>query len=91
MDKKTVALNNGGITEALDFVSETLKRYKQPSKTIYETMLLTEETMVRLMTSASEDEFVKIKIFKNIGIATVTLSVRGTELSSEEKCDAGID
>ena len=91
MDKKTVALNNGGITEALDFVSETLKRYKQPSKTIYETMLLTEETMVRLMTSASEDEFVKIKIFKNIGIATVTLSVRGEELSSEEKFDAGID
>ena len=91
MDKKTVALNNEGITEALDFVSETLKRYKQPSKTIYETMLLTEETMVRLMTSASEDEFVKIKIFKNIGIATVTLSVRGTELSSEEKFDAGID
>ena len=91
MDKKTVALNNEGITEALDFVSETLKRYKQPSKTIYETMLLTEETMVRLMTSASEDEFVKIKIVKNIGIATVTLSVRGTELSSEEKFDAGID
>ena len=91
MDKKTVALSNEGITEALDFVSETLKRYKQPSKTIYETMLLTEETMVRLMTSASEDEFVKIKIFKNIGIATVTLSVRGTELSSEEKFDAGID
>ena len=91
MDKKTVALSNEGITEALDFVSETLKRYKQPSKTIYETMLLTEETMVRLMTSASEDEFVKIKIVKNIGIATVTLSVRGTELSSEEKFDAGID
>ena len=91
MDKKTVALSNEGITEALDFVSETLKRYKQPSKTIYETMLLTEETMVRLMTSASEDEFVKIKIFKNIGIATVTLSVRGEELSSEEKFDAGID
>lgn len=91
MDKKTVALNNEGITEALDFVSETLKRYKQPSKTIYETMLLTEETMVRLMTSASEDEFVKIKIVKNIGIATVTLSVRGIELSSEEKFDAGID
>ena len=91
MDKKTVALSNEGITEALDFVSETLKRYKQPSKTIYETMLLTEETMVRLMTSASEDEFVKIKIFKNIGIATVTLSVRGAELSSEEKFDAGID
>ena len=91
MDKKTVALNNEGITEALDFVSETLKRYKQPSKTIYETMLLTEETMVRLMTSASEDEFVKIKIVKNIGIATVTLSVRGAELSSEEKFDAGID
>ena len=91
MDKKTVALSNEGITEALDFVSETLKRYKQPSKTIYETMLLTEETMVRLMTLASEDEFVKIKIFKNIGIATVTLSVRGAELSSEEKFDAGID
>ena len=91
MDKKTVALNNEGITEALDFVSETLKRYKQPSKTIYETMLLTEETMVRLMASAAKDELVKIKIFKNIGVATVTLSVRGTEISSQEKFDAGID
>ena len=91
MDKKTVALNNEGITEALDFVSETLKRYKQPSKTVYETMLLTEETMVRLMASTTKDETVKIKIFKNIGIATVTLSVPGAELSSEENFDAGID
>ena len=65
MDKKTVALNNEGITEALDFVSETLKRYKQSSKAVYETMLLTEETMVRLMAAATGDETVKIKIIKN--------------------------
>ena len=91
MDKKTVALNNEGITEALDFVSETLKRYKQPSKTVYETMLLTEETMVRLMSAATGDETVKIKIIKNIGIAVVTLSVPGAELSSEEKIGAAMD
>ena len=91
MEKKTVALNNDGITEALDFVSETLKRYKQSLKTVYETMLLTEETMVRLMASISKDENVKIKITKNIGIATVTLSVRGTELLSQEAFDAGMD
>lgn len=58
MDKKTVALNNQGIMEALDFVSETLKRYRQPSKTVYETMLLTEESMVRLMSAATRDETV---------------------------------
>ena len=91
MDRKTVALNNEGITEALDFVSETLKRYKQPSKTVNETMLLTEETMVRLMASTTKDETVKIKIFKNIGIATVTLSVHGAELSAEENFDIGMD
>ena len=91
MDKKTVALNNEGITEALDFVSETLKRYKQPSKTVYETMLLTEETMVRLMSAATGDETVKIKIIKNIGIAVVTLSVPGAELPLEEKIGAAMD
>lgn len=91
MDRKTVALNNEGITEALDFVSETLKRYKQPSKTVYETMLLMEESMVRLMASTTKDEIVKIKMFKNIGIATVTLSVHGDELSAKDNFDIGMD
>ena len=43
--------------------------------------------MVRLMASTTKDEIVKIKMFKNIGIATVTLSVHGDELSAKDNFD----
>ena len=91
MYKKTVALNNQGITDALDFVSDTLKKYKQPSKVIYETMLLTEESMVRLMASATNCETMQIRIKNNIGIATVSLVVQGTEIHLQDGIGTGME
>lgn len=73
-----------GMEEALDFVSETLKQYNQTPKAIYETMLLTEESMMRLISNAPKNETLTIKIKKNIGIATVYLVARGEAVSFNE-------
>ena len=79
--KSVVPADLGGISLTLDFIEETLKKYKFKPSYIRESMLLSEESMVRLIDNASEGDTVHISIKKSHGLAYITLSAPGTELS----------
>lgn len=89
MQKKTVMLDADGIGEALDFISEVLKKSHKSAKTIYEAMLLTEESMVRLMECTEKKERLQISIHKNIGISTIKLTVPGERIAFDGKSSVG--
>lgn len=91
MEKRTIKLDVNGIAEALDFVSETLRKYGQKEKIIYETMLLTEESMVDLMQAAPENSVVQISIRRNIGIATVRLVAPGELMEAGKNVSIDLD
>ena len=89
MQKKMVALDTGGIEEALNFISESLKKSHKSEKTVYEAMLLTEESMVRLMECTEKKEQLQISIHKHIGISTIQLSVPGDRIAFDGKSSVG--
>ena len=89
MQKKTVMLDADGIGEALDFISEVLKKSHKSAKTIYEAMLLTEESMVRLMECTEKKERLQISIHKNIGISSIKLTVPGERIAFDGKSSVG--
>ena len=91
MEKRNIKLDVDGIAEALDFVSETLRRYGQKEKIIYETMLLTEESMVDLIQAAPENSVVQISIRRNIGIATVRLVAPGELMEAGKNVSIDLD
>lgn len=82
MIKTIVPAELSGIGAGLDFIEESLQKYKFNIKSIRESMLLTEESMVRLIESTSEGEQIHISIKRRTGLAVIVLSAPGTELTS---------
>lgn len=81
MVKTVVPAELSGIGEGLDFIEKALKEYKFKPKYIREAMLLSEESMVRLVDNASKDATIHIHVKKKMGLASITLSAPGTELT----------
>lgn len=91
MVKTVVPAELGGIAAGLDFIEETLKEYKFKPKYIREAMLLSEESMVRLIDNASDGGTIHIHIKKKSGLAKITLSAPGTDMSGAPFSDVIID
>ena len=91
MVKKFVPADIGGIAEGLDFIEETLKEYKFKPKFIKESMLLSEESMVRLIDNASEGGTIHIHVKKKGGLATIILSAPGTDMTGQSLADLGVN
>lgn len=91
MVKKFVPADIGGIAAGLDFIEETLKEYKFKPKFIKESMLLSEESMVRLIDNASEGGTIHIHVKKKGGLATIILSAPGTDMTGQSLADLGVN
>lgn len=91
MVKKFVPADIGGIAAGLDFIEETLKEYKFKPKFIKESMLLSEESMVRLIDNASEGGTIHIHVKKKGGLATIILSAPGTDMTDQSLADLGVN
>lgn len=91
MEKVFVPANLSGIAEGLDFIEETLKAYKVKPKFIKESMLLSEESMVRLIDNAPVDGTIHIHIKKKRGLASITLSAPGTDMTGATITDLGVN
>lgn len=90
MVKTVVPARLSGIADGLDFIEETLKEYKFKPKFIREAMLLSEETMVRLIDNASAVGTIHIHIKKKRGLATITLSAPGPDMTAMPLGDLGV-
>ena len=91
MVKKVISADLGGLGEGLDFIEESLGNYKFKPKYIREAMLLSEESMVRLIDNAPAGGTIHIHVKKSGGLATVTLSAPGAELTGSMTADFDID
>ena len=79
------------MSEGLDFIEKTLKEYKFKTKSINEALLLSEESMVRLLDNAPADGTIHIHISKKGGLAKVSLSAPGTDMTGASLFDIGIN
>lgn len=91
MEKVFVPANLSGIAEGLDFIEETLKAYKVKPKFIKESMLLSEESMVRLIDNAPVDGTIHIHVKKKGGLANVILSAPGIDMTGQSLADLGVN
>lgn len=91
MVKTVISADLSGLGAGLDFIEESLKAYKFKPKYIREAMLLSEESMVRLIDNAPAGGTIHIHVKKSGGLATVTLSAPGAELTGSMTADFDID
>ncbi|MDO4811826.1 MAG: dicarboxylate/amino acid:cation symporter [Eubacteriales bacterium] len=83
------ALN--GISKGLDFIEDTLKQYRLNRKEVQEALLLSEESMVRLINNAPDGEELHISVKRRRGLCMIKLSAPGSELSQESGAGLGLD
>lgn len=91
MEKAVVSANLSGIGAGLDFIEAALKEYKFKPKYIREAMLLSEESMVRLIDNATVDGTIHIHVKKSRGLASITLSAPGVEFTGAVSTGIEID
>ena len=87
MVKSVVSANLAGVGEGLDFIEQALKEYKFKSKSITESLLLSEESMVRLIEHAPSDGTIHISVKNHHGLATITLSAPGPEFTAADNAN----
>lgn len=92
MLKAVIPAQISGISEGLDFIETSLKQLHFKSKAIHEAMLLSEESMVRLIDNAPDGGTIHIHIKKKGGLSSISLSAPGPELQSDVvEFDLGIE
>lgn len=77
--KLVVPASLSGIGEGLDFIEKALTDLGFRPKSIRESMLLSEESMVRLADNATVEATIHISIKKSGGLASIRLSAPGAE------------
>lgn len=90
MLKAFVPANLAGLGEGLDFIEKSLKELKIKPKNIKEALLLSEESMVRLIEHCPIGGSIHIHVHRSQGIAKILISTPGDELSRSE-LDMGFD
>lgn len=91
MDTVMLPSTPEGIGKGLDYIECKLEKLRFRRKEIQEAMLLSEESMVRLIGSAPDDEQMHIAILKRNGLATIRISAPGTELTQKVGIPADLD
>lgn len=91
MDTVILPATLEGIGKGLDYIEAGLEKLRFQRKEIQEAMLLSEESMVRLIGNAPDGEEMHIAIRKRHGLAAIRISVPGAELSQERSIPIGID
>ena len=80
------------ISEGIDFIEKSLREYDFNSKYVHEAMLLSEESMVRLIQHAPASGTIHIHIKKQRGLASITLSAPGPDMTQDaESIEIGVD
>lgn len=79
------------ISKGLDFIEDALTQYRLNHKEIQEALLLSEESMVRLISNAPDGEELHISVKRRHGLCKVRLSAPGPELPQESSVNWGLD
>lgn len=80
-----------GISKGLDFIEDMLTQYRLNHKEIQEALLLSEESMVRLISNAPDGEELHISVKRRRGLCMIKLSAPGPDLPQENGTGLGLD
>lgn len=83
------ALN--GISTGLDYIEAALEQYRLNRKEVQEALLLSEESMVRLINNAPDGEEIHISVKRRRGLCMIKLSAPGPELLQDSSTGLGLD
>ena len=64
----------------LDFIEKTLKKFKIKQKVVFEAMLVSEESMVRIINSAIDGSDINISLKSHLGIVNINIMARGSKM-----------
>lgn len=84
MPKISLPANQNEIHNGVEFIEHTIRKYRFKNKEVMKTLLVAEESMVRLIDTAEADAQMQIAIRYRYGTAEVTISVAGAPLAAEE-------
>lgn len=79
------------ISGGLIFIEDALKQYRLRRKEVQEALLLSEESMVRLLHNAPDGEELHISVKRRRGLCIIKLSAPGPELAPESGPGPGLD
>lgn len=91
MDTIVLPASLEGIGKGLDYIESQLEKLHFKRKEIQEAMLLSEESMVRLIGNAPDGGEMHVAIRKRSGLAAIRISVPGTELTQKDNIPVGFD
>lgn len=91
MEIKKIILSTDGIGEALDFIEHSLYQHRLQARTVNEAMLLTEETMVKMLDHGLEESELTVFLHARMGIAQIRLEIEGEELHIADNKVPGLD
>ena len=90
--KKNFSANgNNTVSEAVDFIEDTLRDYGCSKKLISKTVLVSEESIALLMEHADAGQSLRVRIRGLFGDAEVLIAMQGREIDQYEKKSASGD
>lgn len=97
MPKISLPANQSEIHNGVEFIEQTIRKYRFKNKEVMKTLLIAEESMVRLIGKTESDVQMQISIRYRYGVAEITISAAGEPLAADEPqidltvCDMGHD
>lgn len=80
--KKKLMADMEGLSAGMDFIEDALTKFRFRHKEIQEALLLSEESIVRLIENAPEGSTLHLSVKTHRHLATIKISVPGPELSA---------
>ena len=83
MPKISLPANQSEIHNGVEFIEQTIRKYRFKNKEVMKTLLIAEESMVRLISKTEADAQMQISIRYRYGTAEITISAAGAPLEAE--------
>lgn len=84
MPKISLPANQSEIHNGVEFIEQTIRKYRFKNKEVMKTLLIAEESMVRLIGKTESDVQMQISIRYQYGVAEITISAAGEPLAADE-------
>ena len=84
MPKISLPANQSEIHNGVEFIERTIRKYRLKNKEVMKTLLIAEESMVRLIGKTVADVQMQISIRYRYGTAEITISAAGEPLAADE-------
>ncbi len=87
MAKITFSPSSDGIEKGINFIENTLAKYKIKKESIQNALIISTDALKKLSDNASENTNIEISVFHWYRTATITMSAQGKDFNYKYTCD----